>query len=534
MDNFKSPKRTFNKNHTVDGFVSSRPPSGRKPVTTNFRQQTNTPVENFKKPSGFTANTQPLLSNHDTKAPIDDNSSKKLRKHAKPKKSGLKKLLTVFSVLMFIAVVGFGGVAGYGYLKARQVFNGSSTGAVALEKNVDPVKLKGEGDGRINILLLGIGGEGHNGAYLSDTMIIASIDPVQNEAALLSVPRDLWVKKENGSIGKINEVFANARELSLSKNKDKDLATKAGALAAEKVLTNVLGIPMNYYLVVDFNGFEKAIDTVGGIQINITKNLAVSETLWNEAKARSFVLDVKPGVQQFNGEKALFFARSRHTSARGDFDRSERQKAVIIALKEKIQSAGTYSNPVKVTQLLSTFGDHVRTDVSINEVMRLYEIGKNISPDKFASIGLADAGKVMVVGDNINGLSVQVPKAGMFDYSEIQNFVRNSLKDAFIKNENAAIVVLNGTATEGLASKKALELKSFGYSISSTGNAPNKNFTKTVIVDMTNGVKKYTKNYLEKRFGVVATTTVPDATINTTGADFVIILGTDTVTPVAP
>lgn len=64
----------------------------------------------------------------------------------------------------------------------------------------------------------------------------------------------------------------------------------------------------------------------------------------------------------------------------------------------------------------------------------------------------------MVVGDSINGLSVQVPKAGTFDYSEIQNFVRNQLKDAFIKKENASLMVLNGTATEGLASKKATEL----------------------------------------------------------------------------
>lgn len=534
MDNFKRPKRTFNRSHAVDGFVTNRPTPGHRPVATNFKQQTATPVDNFSRGGGFTANTQPILPRYDTKAPIDDLGTKKLRKHAKPKRSGFKKALRVFTILIIVAVLGFGGIAGYGYLKARQVFSGSAGGAAALEKNVDPVKLKGEGDGRINILLLGIGGEGHDGAYLTDTIIVASIDPVQNEAALLSVPRDLWVKKEGGGFGKINEVFANAREYSLTKSKDKDASTKAGALATQKVLTTVLGIPMNYYVVVDFNGFEKAIDTIGGVQINVTKDLAVSETLWNESKAHTFVLDVKPGLQQFNGEKALFYARSRHTSARGDFDRSERQKAVIVALKEKVQSAGTYSNPVKVTQLLSTFGDHVRTDLSINEVMRLYDIGKSITPDKFASIGLADAGRVMVVGDNINGLSVQVPKAGLFNYTEIQSFVRNQLKDAFIKNENASIVVLNGTATEGLASKKAIELRSFGYTVSGTGNAPNKNFIKTVIVDMTSGSKKYTKNYLEKRFGVTATTSLPDPTIATNGADFVIILGTDTVTAVAP
>lgn len=118
---------------------------------------------------------------------------------------------------------------------------------------------------------------------------------------------------------------------------------------------------MDYYVVVDFNGFQKAIDTVGGITINVSANLAVSETLWNPVKARQFVLDVKPGTQNFDGEKALFFCKVPQNSARGDFDRAERQKAVIVALKEKVQSVGTYANPVKVTQLLSTFGDHVRT-----------------------------------------------------------------------------------------------------------------------------------------------------------------------------
>lgn len=544
MDNFKSPKRTFTRHHAVDGFVANRQPTGRRPVSDNLRTQNGGPIDSFTRRDGFAATAQPpLLPSHDTKAPIPDPTQKKLRKHAKPRRRGLKRVLKVFMVLVLVGVFAAGGLAGYGYLKARKVFSGSASGAAALEKNVDPVKLKGEGDGRINVLLLGVGGEGHEGAYLTDTIIIASIDPVQNEAALLSIPRDLWVKKEGSSACsetsgdsncKINAVFSNARDASLAKSKDKDAATKAGAQAAQQVLSKVLGIPMDYYVVVDFNGFQKAIDTVGGITINVSADLAVSETLWNPVKARQFVLDVKPGTQNFDGEKALFFARSRKTSARGDFDRAERQKAVIVALKEKVQSAGTYANPVKVTQLLSTFGDHVRTDLSINEVMRLYDIGKSITPDKVASIGLADRGNIMVVGDSINGLSVQVPKAGTFDYSEIQNFVRNQLKDAFIKKENASLMVLNGTATEGLASKKATELRSFGYTVSATGNGPTKDVVKTVIVDMTNGVKKYTKNYLEKRFGVTATTALPDPSINANGADFVILLGTDVVVSTTP
>ena len=532
MDNFKQPKRSHSRGHGIDGFAPKRPqPVQRTPVATNFRPQTNSQMTAVNKSSGFSGGTS-LSTSSDTKAPLDQSGvhHTKARRSAQPKRSRRKTFFRIFAAMFVAAVLIVGGIAGYGYLKARQVFNGSSNGAIALEKNVDPVKLKGEGDGRINVLMLGIGGEGHDGAYLTDTMIVASIDPVQNEAALLSVPRDLWVKKASGSAGKINEVFANAREASLAKTKDKDAATKAGAEASQKVLTEVLGIPINYYVVLDFNGFIKAIDAVGGIQINITPDLAVSEQMWDDINKKPYYLNVQPGLQQFDSTRALFFSRSRHTSARGDFDRAERQRAVIVALKEKVQSAGTYANPVKVTQLLSAFGDHVRTDLSINEVMRLYDISKNITPDKVASIGLADKGNVMVVGDSINGLSVQVPKAGVFNYADIQSFVRNSLKDAFIKNENATISVLNGTSFEGLAGRKATELKSFGYNVTSTGNAPNKNFTKTVIVDMRNGAKKYTKNYLEKRFGVTATTQIPDPAIVPGDADFVIILGSDAAT----
>lgn len=534
MDNFKTNHRTFTRRHAVDGFVpTKRSPHQPRPVTNAPKQQNPVKLDAYRHKDGFTASSQPLGNPYDTKAPLPNEGGGKAskRKHRpKVKRTPFRKFMRVFTVLLIVGVLGTAGYAGFAFLKVRQVFKGGGN-AAALEENVDPVKLKGEGDGRINVVMLGVGGEGHEGAYLTDTIIVASIDPVQNEAALLSIPRDFWVKREDGGVGKINEVFAFARDNSYAKTKDKDQATKAGATATQKVLANVLGIPMNYYVVVDFTGFQKAIDTVGGIEIDITKNLTVSETLWNPATGKQFVLDVNEGLTQFNGEKALFFARSRKTSARGDFDRAERQKAVVVAFKEKVQNAGTYANPVKVAQLLSAFGDHVRTDMSINEVMRLYEIGKNITPDKVASIGLASPPNVLVEGDSINGLSVQVPSAGLFDYSAIQSYVRNSLKDAFIKKENASILVLNGTAKEGFAGNKATELKSFGYTISGTGNAPTKDVTKTILVDLRNGEKKYTRNYLEKRFNTNAVTTLPDPSIAPGTADFVIILGSDLVTP---
>ncbi|HEY5805911.1 MAG TPA: LytR C-terminal domain-containing protein, partial [Candidatus Saccharimonadales bacterium] len=127
--------------------------------------------------------------------------------------------------------------------------------------------------------------------------------------------------------------------------------------------------------------------------------------------------------------------------------------------------------------------------------------------------------------DNVDGQSVVRPTAGYGDYSEIQNYIRNSLKDPYLAKENATLSVLNGTATAGLATKQANLLKSYGYNVTVIADAPTQDYTRTTLVDMTGGNKPFTRNYLEKRLGVKAVTKVPDANIQAQGVDFVVILG---------
>ncbi len=541
MDNFKKPNRTLKRSHAIDGFVAQKPHNvtHRQPLVTPTQtpKQQAYKLDNFSRADGFSAAslTTPAV---DTKAPLNDTFKSKRRlknKKIKRKRTPARLVLRVLFFLILIPAIIFGGIAGYGYFKARQVFQGGGS-AAALEKNVDPVKLKGEGDGRINIVMYGIGGEGHDGAYLTDTIMIASIDPVQNESSLLSVPRDLWVQQDSGTVSKINAVFAFAHDSAISKApNDKDAAIKAGAAASEKVLSGILGIPINYFVVVDFVGFEQAVDTINGLDITVTADTAVKETLWDGITKKTYVLDAQPGTQHFDGQKALYYSRSRYTSARGDFSRSDRQRQVLEAFKQKVESVGTYANPVKVTQLLSAFGDHVRTDLTINEMMRLYDIGKNITPDKTFSLSLADVNNPLVTTGMISGQSVVYPKAGLFVYSDIQSFVRNSLRDSFLKSENASIQILNGTSISGLAGKKSADLKSYGYNVIGVGDAPTKTYTKSVLVDMRSGAKKYTLNYLQKRLGLTAVTSLPDPAVQTNNADFVLILGTDaTATATTP
>ncbi len=544
---------------SVDGF-SSRPktrfdtPAGSLgPRFRDVNQTSSSPrgsVQDFKRPDGLHANAQQRIQPGRTPAPspepivIDRKAPKRSGKRGlfgrKKNRDGevlrkqpwsfKRKFFTTCAVLIIIiaAIVGF--LFAKGFISLHKVLQGGG-GAAALQQNVDPTKLKGEGDGRVNILLLGRGGEGHEGADLTDTIILASIDPIAKEASLVSIPRDLYVNIPGSGSMKINSVFATGKDISNAKVKrrtndtDKQADDKGFSLL-EETIEKSFGVPVHYHAMIDFTGFEQAINTVGGITVNAPN--AVTEQM--RIKGKNYKLDVKPGVQQMDGFKALAYSRSRYTSARGDFDRSERQRLIITALKEKVFTVGTFGNPQKISQLLGNFGSHVQTNFAVGDLQRLYDLSKEINNSKISSIGLADPPNNFLTTSNIDGQSVVIPTAGVGNFKDIQNFMRNALKDSYLKNENSSVMVLNGTTKAGLATTKGDELKSFGYNVTKVDNAPTKNYPKTVVVDLRGGTKKYTKNYLEKRYGVSAVTTIPDPAIVPGTADFVIIIGNDQVT----
>lgn len=562
MDNFRRRNRDKQR-QAIDSIL--RAPAGLpQPQPTRGRVRRfegldsgNRKIDDFKKPNGFhTAESgvvRTTISSEEAPAMVSGTRDKrnsvlhmslpggtslsdtKKRDRTKKERGGkrsrfrtIRKWTLRSALALTVVVVLIGGFLIFkGILKAKKVFHGGGS-AAALQKDVKPELLKGEGDGRINILLLGKGGPGHAGADLTDTIIVASIDPVNKTSTLVSIPRDLWVTGPTGGNSKVNAVYANAKSRSLSREpKEKAKAEQAGVSATQDIISQVLGIPLHYYTMIDFEGFKQAVDIVGGVDINVPEELAVKEQLWDSTTGKNYNLNVPAGQQHFDSTRALYFTRSRHTSLRGDFSRSERQRLFIQALSQKILSAGTYTNPVKLSQLMSAFGDHLSTDLSINNALRLAEIGKGMNMSQLKSIGLADPPNNFVRTDNVNGQSVVRPTAGFGDYSAIQNFIRNTLKDPYLAKEDAKVAVLNGTTTGGLATKKADLLKSYGYNVTVIDDAPTKDYVKSVLVDVSGGKKPFTKNFLEKRLELKATTRLPDATIQTQGIDFVIILGQD-------
>jgi LCP family protein required for cell wall assembly len=549
MDNFKrAPRRA--PRQAIDGFLSApgRSQGGRRPIGEDaFRAAKVNPnagrrPDNFDHPEGYNAAYGPVQTpgqrakRTDLAArqsllnmsmpPEPDFTPKKAKKQAK--KHRVRRWILRTSLAVFILLFLSGGlVVAKAYLNAHKVLKGGGK-AVALQKTVDPNLLKGEGDGRINILLLGIGGDGHDGPDLTDTILIASIDPVNHKVALLSVPRDLWVSVPGGGSMKLNAVYETGKYKYLGKMSDSNSDTKAveaGFALDDQVLEQVLGIPIHYHVLVNFKAFQQAVNTVGGVTVNVPTQLYDPTMAWENGGSPILA---QPGVQTFDGLHALYYVRSRETSS--DFARAQRQRAVIVALEQKVLSLGTLSDPVKITQLLDAFGSNVVSDFSMSDMTRLYAITKNIDPASTQSVGLTDSPNNFVRTGMIGNQSVVVPTAGLGDYDAIQSYVRNTLKDGYLAKENAIVMVLNGTTNTTLGTTQTDTLKSYGYNVGTVGNAPTSNYQHTVLVDLAHGKDPYTQHYLEERFGVKATQKLPDQAIHPGNAQFMLILGEDEAT----
>jgi LCP family protein required for cell wall assembly len=447
----------------------------------------------------------------------------KTKRSVKIKRIALKSL----GVLIIVGLIAGAILFSRGYIKIHQAFNGSATSAVSLKTNVDPNLLKGEGDGRINILLLGRGGGNHDAPDLTDTMILASIDPVNKKATLISIPRDLWVDVQGQGKMKINAAWETGEFKYLGRvvtGSTDPRAIQAGFDLVDKTVSATFGVPINYNAIVDFQAFKQAVDTVGGVTVNVPEDLYDPNMAWEN---HNNPLLAKAGTQQFNGTQALIYVRSRESTS--DFARSLRQRTLMIALKGKVDSLGTLSNPVKIAGLINAFGNNVSTDLSIQDASKLYAILKDVTDTNVSSIGLADPPNRYVTTGPMNGQSIDLPTAGLFNYADIQSFIRTQLKDGHITQENAKIQVMNGTIKPELTTKFVTALGTYGYNVIGTGTTPTIGYSKTSVIDLGRQDHPYTKNYLEKRFGVTATTQLPDISINANGADFVIIIGEDEI-----
>lgn len=430
-------------------------------------------------PEQYLAATQPNLTDTD------------INNDRPPKKRWVKKIV----VILILLVVGFG----------LNIF----INLLRVSANpFDFSKLKGEREGRINVLLLGVGDADHEGPGLSDTVMVASIDPKNNQMAMISLPRDLRVHIPGYGEHKINEAHSDG-----------------GPELARQTVEQTLGITIHYYVRANFTGLKQAVDAVGGIDVNVQESLSDPEYPCDKNQYRSCGLLIKKGQQHMNGDTALKYARCRKGNCGDDFGRALRQQEVLQAVRQRAVSLGNLLNPLKVGQMASALGDNIKSDLSVNQILRLAKMVQLIWHDRTYNVVLnIEPGGYLV---NSSSSSDLLPSDGTFD--EIRLFVKDVFRLAPIWAENPALIIQNGTKTVGIGAKLRDKIAQDGYriDIEALSNAARTDHATSEIIDYSNGANLNTQRYLEDLIGVKATS--PQSPVKNPPADFRVILGDDYV-----
>ena len=324
-----------------------------------------------------------------------------------------KKKYIVIAVLFLFLIVGI-------FLATKLATVASILFQVATSNKID---LKKEDD-HVNILLLGIGGVHHDGPDLTDTMLFASVDTKNNKITLVSIPRDLWEPDLAGANKKINGAYTQGE----------DKKPGGGLIETKSIVAKVIGQPIDYGVVIDFSGFVKTVDLLGGIDVTVDRTFDDYEypidgkediqafTATDSAEldlaqyfsCRYIHVHFDKGFAHMDGQTALEFVRSRHAlGIEGtDFARSQRQEKVIKAIKDKAFSLNIILNPSKVLDLYNTVKSSIDTDIPTSQFDDFIKLAQKMKDAKIQT-AVIDTGDVQT---NRAGLLIQAPTSSYYDY----------------------------------------------------------------------------------------------------------------------
>jgi len=325
--------------------------------------------------------------------------------------------------------------------------------------------------GHTNFLILGTGGGDHDGADLTDTIIVASLDPEDKLVSMLSIPRDLYVKDSTVGNSRINETYWRGKLH--YENSEK------GIEYMKTKVEGIVGVPIHYWIKIDFDGFKDLIDALGGIDIN------VEESIYDPYYPKDGTIEFEPfyiseGLHHLDGETALKYARSRKTTS--DFDRAERQQQIIYAVKEKALKTETILSTEKIKSLLNALKANVETNISVKEIMTLGGIAEGFTKDNILhrlihdDPGLCGGLVYPPAREDYNGMFVLIPAGG---YDFIHLYSELNFNHPLIAKEDSTIHLLNGTTQIGVAAETKQVLRRFCFDINRFGNASTKGIKET-------------------------------------------------------
>ncbi len=474
--------------------------------------------------------------------------SKMKKKDRKPKKK--HKVLKRVLLILLLLILG-GGAFVYFYLNdfvAKITDNGSLLGLIFSDPDTP---LQKDDMGRTNIIVIGTEGYSmddpqYDGGFLTDTMMLLSINQDTGDAKAISLPRDLKAKTCT-STSKLNEVYYC--EYSKNKSKDESAIREAEKKAVAKVgeaFTEVLGVDIHYHVHANWAAVVKIVDAIGGVDIVFTTkgqtwegDETVIETtdkrgLRDINSHRQTYLDLPNGQPlHLDGATALAVARVRNAyggygAANGNFSREYFQQRILEAIVKQARKKNITSDLMAVLQIKEAIGDNLRTDFKDSEIKTALKVISSVDLANLQTVSLFstdDKPAALMTTGTINGISYVLPTAGLGKYDAIKSYIKRKFSAEAFTAENAQIVVMNGTSANGIANKEKTELENRGYIVKNTANAPS---------DQSNfdGVRVYQKNSnlnltaeaLKKLYNVEVSTEIPESLKNTE-ADFIVIVG---------
>lgn len=383
-----------------------------------------------------------------------------------------------------------------------------------------------------DVLLLGYGGGNHDGPYLTDSMLDVHVDPKVQKIYLLSIPRDLFVNiPTNDSIKthiKINAAYAIGLDDTMYPNKQTEFkGSDGGGRLTEYMVSQVMGQTVNYFVGMDFSGFTKTIDTLGGVDINVQpafddpdypNEASTSATCGHSdtdiktftatASAESDIIayfscryqDVHfdAGQQHMDGTRALTYVRSRHSKEDGtDFGRAKRQRNLLLAVKDKIFSIGFIP---KAIPFMNSLNEDLHTDLTLADIQALVQNASAISKYQIVPLALTDQNYLMDAFSSDNQ-DILIPKDGQDNYSNIRKWIADAF--AGIPEPAPAVVqVENATKTPGLAQTATNRLANRHVQTLPPKNADGEK-TATTITAYSKNINPSDLAILEKEFKVI-------------------------------
>ena len=407
-----------------------------------------------------------------------------------------KKIAMVFFVIICIAGVGYAGQ--FVLIKTQAALWYLSDNTIDIVSNTFWKPMIRDAHGNVNILLVWIGGENHDGWMLTDAIIIAAWNPELRSISMISIPRDTYVDiPEHNIRWRINQVFSTAYY-----RNDRNLKTAAEMLARE--VEEMTGIDAPYYAVVDFNGFKTVIDTIGWIDIYVPER--VYDTAYpNDANRWYTTFHIERGQQRIDGDTALKYARSRHSSS--DFARSARQQIIIEATIKEILRKENIQNVSTIKKLYDEYTKMVTTNIGNQEIIGM--IKYIFSLEHMFNFWLTSTcshrwWQLMQTGcflytpnrEWFGGASVLLTNGSTYNdlsfYDYTRNFGHFVAQNQEFLIEWARIKVLNAIdrsyaqqlrkGRDGHATQIAVKLKKYGFDIVDAGNAEEPQELTSVII----------------------------------------------------